>query len=368
MAFGLPSLTSIFSQERAGPSRGEVFIGVDIGSSAIKVIQLKNVRGVPTLDTYGELQLGPYEGIDIGRSTQLPVPRLVEALVDILREAGATGKRVAFTLSYNASFINVITIPTRDEQKISAMLPVEARKYVPLALSRVTLDWVALSANEETHETKILLSAVYNEAVSRYESIMGGAALEVEASEIELFSSIRSAIDPKDGAVAVLDVGASSTRLYIVEKGFVQETHSVLMSGSDMTSAIARDLGVSFSQAEEMKRLYGLIPSEGADPRIEKALTRAMSRGLRELHMVMTQYEKDHAVLLEKVIVSGGGSLLIGLDAYLKEALQHPITFADPFSKVAYPAFLEDTLKQAGPSFAVSVGISLRAFEGGRKG
>ncbi len=361
MAFDLSSLSSIFKLDSSSASRGGV-IGIDIGASAIKIIQLKNERGLPTLETYGELQLGPYEGGDIGRTTNLPPTKIVEALVDILREAAASGTRATFALSYSSSFINVISVPALDEGQISAMLPVEARKYVPLSLSRVTLDWTALSVNEEKRETEILLSAVYNEAFARYESIMQGAGLEIISNEIELFSSIRSVVTPADTAVAMLDIGASSTRLYIIENGFVRKTHSVLMSGSEMSSALATGFSIPFADAEEMKRTYGML---GGDPegRARKILIESIERGLRELHIVVSRYEQEHGVQMQKIILSGGGSLLSGLDAYVQTIFTCPVAYADPFSKVAYPAFLEDTLKKAGASFAVAVGVALRGFQ-----
>ncbi len=359
MAFDLSSLTSIFKSEIASSKSGAC-IGVDVGASAIKIVQLKNERGIPTLETYGELQLGPYQQTEVGRTTQLSVSKIVEALVDIMREASATATRVSFALSYNSSFISAITVPSIDEEQISSMIPVEARKYIPISLSRVTLDWTALSVDVEKKETLILLSAVYNEAYARYESIMQGVGLEIVGSEIELFSSIRSVITPTDVAVAILDIGASSTRLYIVEQGFVRKTHSVLMSGVDITSALASGLSITFAEAEEVKRTYGLLGKEN-DARISKIITETIQRGMRELHMVVTRYEQERNIQIQKVILSGGGSLLQGLGGYVQEMFTRPVVFADPFSKVAYPAFLEDTLKNAGPSFAVAVGVALRA-------
>lgn len=362
MAFDLSSVKKLLKKDINAPSTREVFLGVDIGSSAIKVVQIKNVKGVPTLETYGELQLGPYEGVDIGRSTRLVPSKLVEALVDIMREASATAQQVAFAFPYNASFTNVVVVPTLDTEKIPAMLPVEARKYIPISLSKVALDWIPLGTSTESGSTKVLLSAIYTQAIQKYEEVMRGAALEVIASEIEIFSSLRSIVSPTDEVVAILDFGASSTRLYIVEKGVVRKTHSVLLSGSDITTTIAQALSIEFTRAEEIKRAQGL-EGVGETPELQKALTQALDRGLRELHTVMVRYEQEQGVHIEKVILSGGGSLLKGINVYAQDMFARPVTSAIPFDKVAYPAFLEDTLKEAGPSFAVAVGVALRAFQ-----
>lgn len=361
MAFDLSSLTSLLKGNGGVQSDGTV-IGVDIGSSALKIVQIKEVKGVPTLETYGELQLGPYEGIDIGRGAHLTQQKTVEALVDILREAGATGKGVAFALSYGSSFTITITVPTRDQEAIGALIPVEARKYVPVPLSKVTLDWFPLAVKEEENVTQVLISAVYNEAFSRYETIMKAAGLTILQNEIEIFSTIRSVLSPEDEHVAIFDFGASSTRMYLVRKGTVEKTHSVPLSGVEITHALEESLSIDFRRAEELKRSVGIHGTDD-DPRIQKALSTSLKKGLRELHTVVTRYEESAGTQLDKIILTGSGALLQGLDIFVKDIFSCPTHIADPFSKVAYPAFLEDTLKEAGPSFAVAIGVALRALQ-----
>jgi type IV pilus assembly protein PilM len=161
--------------------------------------------------------------------------------------------------------------------------------------------------------------------------------------------------------VAIIDLGAGSTKLYLVHKGVVGKTHSVLMSGVELTNAISKTAGIDFRQAEERKRQDGLF-ARPDDTGVQKALTTVLERGLRELHKVMARYETDEGVQVSKVVLSGSGALLNGLSPYVSEMLSRPVTIADPFAKVAYPAFLEDTLKEAGPSFAVAVGTALRGL------
>ena len=362
MAFDLSTLTSFLKNDIKVQTRSGSVLGIDVGSSAIKVVQLRDVKGTPTLETYGELQLGPYEGIEIGRATHLPIQKVVEALVDILRESGTTAKGAAFALSYNSSFTSTIHVPTIDQNQISSMLPIEARKYIPTSLSKVTLDWVPLGTNMEDKVTNVLISAIYNDALERYESIMKSTGISVITNEIEIFSTIRSIVSPQDDQVVIIDFGALSTRLYIVEKGVVKKTHSIPLSGTELTSALASSLGIGFEKAEEMKRSLGIRGSED-DPRIQKTLVGLLERGLRELHTVVKRYEEVEQVHMQKVIMSGGGALLTDMVPYAHDLFSVPVVSAEPFAKVAYPAFLEDTLKNAGPSFAVAVGIALRALQ-----
>ncbi len=360
MAFDLSKLSSLFKSDSAQPQSGGV-IGVDVGSSSIKIVQIHDNKGVATLDTYGELQLGPYDNTDIGRTVRLRIDKLIQAFVDILREASSTVNRVSIAISYNSSFSTVITVPEIDAEKITPMIPVEARKYVPVPLSDVTIDWFPVSTLVEKKTTRILLAAIHNEALTRYESLVQGANLIRVAQELELFSTIRTVVSEEDKTVAVIDFGAGSTKLSLVHNGIISKSHSVLMNGTDLTSAVARIKKIDFKVAEEQKRTLGLGVVADS-PELEKIFTTILERGFREMHTVMKKHEAEEGYTISKVILTGGGALLNGLIPYAKDMLAYPVVVADPFSKVAYPAFLEDTLKEAGPSFAVALGAALRGL------
>ncbi len=362
MAFDLSTLTSLLKADTTKAASRSGVLGVDIGTSSIKVVQLKEVKGVPTLETYGELQLGPYEGVDLGRGTHLPVPKVVVALVDILREAGTTAKDVVFSLSYNASFTTTIQIPTIEQEKLGAMVPVEARKYIPVSLTKVDLNWFPVAAHLEEKTTSVLVSAIYNEAQERYMSIMSGCGLKVIAREIEIFSMIRAVLTPTDDVVAILDFGASSTRLCIVKQGVLVKTHSLMLSGVEITNALAKALTLEFKDAEELKRVVGLRGRE-SDPRIQKTTISTLERGLREIHTVIKRYEEEDKVTVQKVVLCGSGAQLAGIQVYVQDMFSRPVVVANPFAKVSYPAFLEDTLVHAGPTFAAALGVALRVFQ-----
>jgi type IV pilus assembly protein PilM len=361
MSFDFGKLSSLLKKDTAKGDANAV-VGVDVGSSSIKIVQLHMNKDVATLDTYGELQLAPYDNMEIGRSVRLRPDKLVEAFVDILREAGATAGKISLAISYSATFTAVITIPTDDPEKVQQMLNVEARKYVPVPLTDVTLDWVSISITPDHHGTKGLLVAIHNEALSRYDAMAHGSELMSVAREIELFSTIRTSLAQDDTTVAVLDIGAGSTKIYLIHKGVIGKSHSVQMNGVEMTSAIAKTLGVDFAAAEQLKRTHGLGIIVD-NPTLEKAFTDILSRGFREIHTVIRRFEEDEQVHIEKVLLTGGGAVLRGLVSYATDALSVPAVIADPFSKVAYPAFLEDTLKEAGPSFAVALGVALRGLK-----
>lgn len=350
---------------RFGGKSGETgVVGIDIGSSSIKVVQLTRNGDEISLGTYGELQLGPYANVEIGRATNLDPARLAEALVDILREAGVTTKQAALSISYASSFVTVLSLPVADEAKLASMVPLEARKYVPVSISEVTLDWFVIPDARGTKEgaktdMRVLLAAIHNEALGKYQAVMKKAALNLTLTEIEIFSTIRSSVHADDGVVFIVDIGAATTKLYVVAAGMVQRAHSITVGSQDMTLSLSQALELSVAEAEELKRQVG-IEEEGNDPRIRQSINFALERILTEARRVMGAYEQNASTQVTKVFLTGGGALLRGLLPSAATLLEREVFLADPFAHVTYPAFLEDTLKEAGPSFAVALGAALR--------
>ena len=362
MAFSLSKITEILGL-KGDDHDGDGAVGIDIGSSSIKVVQLKRARGSAVLETYGELQLGPYANTEIGRATNLGPSRLTEALVDIVREASVTSKNAALSIPYTSSFVTVISLPTTDESRLSTMVPIEARKYVPIPVNEVTLDWfvvpVPKGSERGKRETDVLLAAIHNEALNKYQTVVKNAAMLLGFTEIEVFSTIRSSVMEQDTSVLIIDLGAATSKFYIVDRGIVRYTHSMTLGSQDMTLSLSKSLQISVTDAEELKRQVGLT-DESDDPRVFESLTFNLERVLGEAARFVARYEKSRGVSIEKTILTGGGGVLRGLEVYAQDVLGRTAVLADPFSKVEYPAFLEDTLKEAGPSFAAAVGVALR--------
>lgn len=361
MAFNLSSLLSGLRTPISvkGKSRKQV-LGVDIGSSSIKVVQVKNHGGVPTLETYGELQLGPYGDVEIGRKTNLSVERAIQAFSDIVQESSVTTKNVALAMPYSSSFVTFIIVPDVDDEKLESMVRIEARKYIPVSITDVTLDWFSVPLRRDSKHKRLMLAAIHNDALSRNQSVITRAGYLNNITEIELFSTSRATVSPKDKAVVIIDIGASTSKLYLVTNSIVSLTHSVRMSMSDVTSALSKELEIEFDKAEELKRQNGL---NGKNEDVNRILRNELQRGFVEFRQVIARHKTDEHIDVDKIILSGGGALLDGITTYTQDILQTPTVLAEPFAKVSYPAFLEDTLKEAGPTFSVAIGAALRALD-----
>ncbi|MSU74658.1 type IV pilus assembly protein PilM [Candidatus Kaiserbacteria bacterium] len=348
-------------------------LGIDIGSSSLKVVQLRKERGKAVLETYGELALGPYGGSEVGQATNLSVEQVTETLKDLLREAKVTTKVSGVSIPFARSLLTLMTLPYRtnsEEQK--TVIELEARKFIPVPLSEVQLDWFVVPKTDPTQFTEgdphatpdaqktieVLVVAVHNDELSLLQNVVIGAGIEASFYEIEIFSTIRAVVEEQVRPVMVLDVGAASTKTYIIEYGVVVLSHALSVGSQDITRAIAVSNNISIPQAEALKKEKGL-----GDAGMLEGSEFVFSRIFSEARRVLTQYEIAHKKSITSLILTGGGGVTKELAAYAKNIFSIDVRVADPFKKVEAPAFMRPVLEEIGPEFAVAVGLALRKLE-----
>lgn len=359
----LKDLVSSFKTVASSGAPGAV--GIDVGSSSIKVVELQEKNNVLTLTTYGELQLGPYEGKELGEAVKLEAKSEQEALVDVIRESAVTMRSAVFAMPLSSSFVTNVSIEANPEADLAPMVRVEARKVIPASLSEVTLDWAEVEYTENQSEEKnrrdVLIAAIQNVALERFKVLMQFAGFKEPPTEIECFSAIRGLYKSNEENTVIIDVGATSTKLYIAHDALLMRMHRVRAGGAIATEQIAHSLEIPFAEAEERKHTTERSDKAFAD--IKRAHDSSYERAFREFGQVLREYEQKMGHKIDVIKLAGGGALFPGVDTMLKDALRKDVEFANPFTKVAYPAFMDDTIKDIGPSFTVALGAALRDFE-----
>jgi len=365
IADGLASLKNSFS---SGGDKKQA-LGVDIGSSSIKVVQLKKKGGRAVLETYGVISLGPYGGTSVGALTSLKTEDIARALKDVMKESNVTTKSSILSIPSLASLIFLVTLPwTVKESELENIIPIEARKYIPVPISEVTLDWFVIPNEDEMQENdspsnikrnrEVLVVAIHNETLTQYREILKQTGLESDAFEMEIFSNIRSTFNNELAPFLIVDFGASKTKVSIVESGVVKVFHVVNRGSHDISRNISQALGITFEEAEKLKRMVGLDAS--VNPEVEKIIRLAVNYIFTDINSIVFAYQKKYNKNISKVFLSGGGSLLKGLLEAARENFRVEVFYSNPFSKTEAPAFLEPVLENSGPEFAVAVGLALR--------
>lgn len=346
-------------------------IGIDIGSSSLKVVQLRKQSGKAVLVTYGELALGPYGGVEVGQATNLSAERITETLKDLLRESKVTAKSGGVSIPFSRTFLTLVSLPAgNDDKEQNTIIELEARKYIPAPTSEVQLDWfivpdtasaVGVAKDEKAPKKKkvdVLLVAVQNEELSFLQQISTGAGIAVSFYEIEIFSTIRAVVDDPIKPVLVIDIGAGSTKTYVVEHGIVMLSHSISIGSQEVTRAIAASANLSFPAAEMIKKEEGLGMGSHRD-----AIELVFSRIFAEAKRVVIQYETAHQKPISSIVLTGGGAVTKQLIEYAQNLFAIEVRLGDPFAKTEAPAFMRTVLKDIGPEFAVAVGLALRKLD-----
>lgn len=362
-------------------------IGVDVGSSSIKIVQLRKKGSQALLETYGELSLGPYAGVSVGQATNLSQDKVIQALHDLLieKEVNITTSLAGIAIPYSSSLMTVVEMPVVPSKELANMIPIEARKYIPVPISEVSLDWSVIprdsirpdslpeDASEPTPNTvpgerklqtqDVLLVAIHNETLSRYTDLALKNNLNTSFFEIEIFSSMRSVLDSTAAPVMIFDMGAATTKLFIVERGILRMSHTINRGSQNITSAIAKSFGIEMDKAEVMKRQFGLVDTTPDGINVAKIIALTLDFLFTEANRVILTYEKKYNKNVSKVLLVGGGSSLKGLEPIAQKNFQTDVAGGNPFSKVITPAFLDEVLKQTGPQFAVALGLALRRLQ-----
>lgn len=339
------------------------FVGIDIGSDSVKVVQLRKERERAVLETYGELKTARYfqnetttgVGGFLGYSDQT----LVELLTDVIRESNVTARNVVFSLPSSASFVTVVRFPLIRRDEIEAAIPFEAKKYIPIPINEVLLDWQILEEDEVGKYVSVLLAAVPKNIITKYQRIAELVKLELKAVEIESFSLVRSLLSRDQGVSALIHWGAVGTTVTIVSSHRIYTNRNFGHGTREMTMALAQSLGVSVERAEALKKEVGL--SEKPEERETVGIIMPMvDSTLVDIERVMVTYNRTARRKIEKIVLAGGGANLPGLVDHVAQHFGLETTIGNPFAETVFPVFLQPVLKDVAPNFGIAVGLALR--------
>ena len=348
------------------------FLGIDIGSSTMKVVELSRWAGRKKLENYGEISASilykkPFRTFE--KSTlSLSSKDIARAVRAVIKEANMKTRQAVLTIPDFSTFFTSFELPSMSIEELPQAVKSEARRHVPLPLSEVTLDWQLLNekTRREGQRFEILLVTVPNEVINQYKEIAQNAELELVAMEAEVFGLMRSLINKEEKrTIALIDIGARSTTCSIVDKGVLKISHSFDISGDILTERISKALSLDYEAARDLKTKYGISSLiEGAEEKsIKEVLTPLIALIIREIDKVFKGFYFKKRKEVEKIILAGGVAMLPGLVDSFKDYFKKEVEIANPFSEIFFPPILDKNLKEIGPSYAIAVGAALRGLE-----
>lgn len=356
-------------------------IGIDIGSSSLKIVQIKKKKGRAVLETYGELGLGPYNKLSVGQVVNMFPKDMALVILDLIKEAGITTLKGGISIPLKLSLVSVIDVPAVSEAELATMIPLEARKYIPVPISEVTMDWFVIPEPRDTSlefvesdddikrqieesqkKIHVLMVAIHNQVLNSYTTIVNETKLQTSFFEVEAFATARASLSGENGPVIIVDFGASSLKLYIIDNGLLVSSHVINRGGQDITFSISKGLGITFDQAEHLKRSLSKT-GVSDEEKILDLVNIHQEYVVSEVQALLNAFQKKYNKTVGKVLLTGGSSGLKGFLDLMKKKLPCEVEYSMPFLKVETPAFLQETLKTTGLTFAPAIGLALRALQ-----
>ena len=327
-------------------------LGVDIGTSSIKIAQVSHADKKTLLETYGIVNIKYQLG---GKNDDVAVAQMAQILKSLLEKARVTSKRCVISFPNSSVFTSVISMSKMTDKELATAVEFEAKKYVPLPLSDVDLSWsVIADPTNSSSQTKVLLTTVPRQITKNYMQVFSMAGLEPEVGEIEALALIRSLIGSVPSTCVIIDIGAKATGLNIIENGFLRLSRNLNIGGDTITNKIAESLNVSILRAEQFKKDFGVSSATF----IPETIRPILSTIKNEVKQLLTIYQSQN-IKVEKILLVGGGANLPGLAAFFGD-LSIKVELGNPLLSVAYPSESESVLKRYSLSLAVAVGLALR--------
>ncbi len=331
-------------------------LGIDIGSSSIKVVELKSEVGTAQLVTYGFSE-------SLSALDQKDVKEIAKIIKEICYRSGTISHSAVSALPAFSVFSSIINLSGVNKKDIASAIQWEAKKVIPLPLEDMILDWKKVNEYGDKIDKgniKILLTGAPRALVKKYIDIFKLAQINLLSLETEIFALVRALLGNDKSPIMMIGIGAVTTDLSIIDQGLPVLSRSVDIGGLTITKAIANNLNIGLERAEQFKYDLGISLTESRDDIIPKTIVETISPIVNEIKYSLDLFQNKNNKKVEKIVLSGGSALLIDFANYLSKILNINVIVGDPWSRVSYPLDLKPVLEEIGPRFAVAIGLAMR--------
>jgi len=337
------------------------FFGLDIGSSAIRLVQLRRGGEHPALVAYGAL---PVPSNLTSSDSKMDIDKTADLVRQLVRENRVALKNVVVGLSANKVFATVITTPKLDNSQLAKAIRYQAEQYIPMALEQVKLDWAVIDQSKDGKQLEVLSVAAPNSAIDKYVAILEKAGLEPLALEANATAVARALMPVNNLAVVLVDFGSLDSDISIVWNNAPRLIRSVSVGGTTLVRSVAQNLGLDEVQANQFTFKFGLTQSK-LEGQVFKAIKPTLDNLVSEVEKSTKYFLGRYPdVKLEKLVVTGAASSLPELGPFLANSTGLPVEFGNAWINVSYPSALQDKLMGLSVEYAAAVGLAGRGLMG----
>lgn len=350
--------------------RKKPVFGLDIGASSAKIVQLAKHGNTVKLEGYGRASIPAgilTEGI-IFYPEKLGT--IIKDLLGSVQWGKITAGRVALGLPEAKIFTRILNVPNIKERELDEAVRWETEQYIPVPITDLYIDYQVINSSEDGHQ--VLLVAAPKTIVDSYLQLLDVLGLEPHSIEMSLSAIVRAMIssqkEPK--ATMVIDVGGVASDVCIYDRRIIQLTGSIPIGGSQLSQAIATELGEGIRKSEEIKTEYGLSESPYKD-KITRATMLPINSLVQEVKRISKFYEsrgdekpdqKTPLQKIEQIIITGGGASMPGITEHLSKLLDVSVVLGNPWANIStYP--IKPVSKAEAPRYTTAIGLALRGFD-----
>lgn len=345
--------------------KGKQLIGLDIGTSAVKMVVLKEQIKGYSLQALGYEPLPP-EAIVDGAIMDSAI--VIEAIQKIVKDQKIRKKNVALSVSGHAVIVKKITLPKMSQEELDESILWEAEQYIPFDIEDVNIDFhIIEDRNVGGNEMEVILVAAKKDKVNDYTNLVRQAGLIPMVVDVDGFAignqyEINYNIEP-DRVIALIDIGAGVMNINIMQGQQHMLYRDISMGGNQFSDAIQKELNVTYQQAEEIKR-GGVI--DGVSREVAEDVINSVAEDLS--HEIQRSFDYFKATSsttgIDQVVLTGGCSKLKngGIAGFLSDRLGVEVAIGNPLQNIAYnPKKIDPTfIEEVGPMYAVAVGLAIR--------
>lgn len=331
--------------------------GIDIGSTTLKIVEVKK-EGEKFRIVAAGLSPTPQPGLN--SEAEKDIVAVAGAIKKLHQDARISIKNAAIALPESQIFCRVIDFPPMEQNELAQAVPWHAEQFVPLPLEQVNLDWqiVSRGVNEKKEEKiKVLLVAAPLTVIQKYVRFVEMAGFKIAAVETEIIASARALISKESPPTLLVDFGAKTTDVAVINKGAVVLGRSIPTAGEAFTRAIATSLSLTPAQAEEYKITYGLGETQ-LEGKVKKALIPVFEIVVGEVKKVLNFWRQNEKETISRVILAGGSANLPSAAPFFTEALGMEVQIGDPFVKLVPDERILGSLRPNAPLFVIAVGLA----------
>ena len=342
-------------------SKKKDVVGIDIGSSSVKLVQLKEQKGAYQLVNIG---IAPLPSEAIVDNTLMDSSAIVGAIKNLVSSLGIKTKEVACSISGNSVIIRKIVLPVMPPEELEDQITWEAEQYIPFDINDVNMDFQILSTdNIDPTKMNVLLVASKKDIINDYVAVFNESGLHLSVVDVDSFAvqnafELNHNIDEQD-VVALVNIGASVMNINVVKSGLTLFTRDVQMGGNLYSEEIQKQIGISSVDAESIK----LLTSEVNNPLLMDVLLKVNETVTQEIRRSLDFFNSTaNDDRITKIVLSGGAAKSHKLLETISDKTGLPVELLNPFSNLKFneKEFDPEYLREIAPHMAVTVGLAIR--------